>query len=172
MFQIRSAILEDCPGIAKTQVDSYRTAYVGLLPAAYLEHFTYPEQEQDWVEILSSNMQAILLVALSEEKQVAGYILASAKPDIFPGYDSEIIALHVQPPFQRKGIGRALISNATESLIARGCKSVMLWTLKGNKTHQWYEKLNGKWLAEKSDQIDGSAFTEIAYGWEEISALS
>ncbi len=171
MCQIRNAVLEDCSGIAKTQVDSYRTAYAGLFPPAYLEHFTYAEEEQDWVEILTTNTDDIVLVAISEEKQVVGYVLARAEPDIFPGYDSEIIALHVRQPFQGKGIGRQLLSHAIKALIARGCKSVMLWTLKDNRTRQWYEKLNGKLVGEKSYAVEGWEISEVAYGWEEITTL-
>lgn len=171
MYQIRNAILEDSLGIAKTQVDSYRRAYAGLFPVPYLEHFTYAEQEQDWIEILTSNTDDILLVAISPEKEVIGYILARAKPDIFPGYDSEIVALHVRQPFQGKGIGKALLSQAIKNLIARDCKSVMLWTLKNNKIRQWYEKLNGKLVGEKIYEVADWVIIEVAYGWEEISKL-
>jgi len=171
MYHIRNAILEDCPGIAKTQVDSYRTAYAGLFPTQYLEHFTYAEEEQDWIHMLTSNTEDIILVAIAQEKQVVGYILASAKPDIFPGYDSEIVALHVRQSFQGKGIGKALLSYAIKDLKARDCKSVMLWTLKNNKVRQWYEKLNGKFLGEKNYEVDDWVISEVAYGWEEISTL-
>jgi len=172
VYQIRNATREDCLGIAKVQVDSYRTAYVGAFPTPYLEHFTYAEEEQDWIQMLTSDTEDILLVAISQEKQVVGYILVKAKPDIFPGYDSEIAALHVRQSSQGKGIGKALLSNAIQNLTARGCKSVMLWTLKNNKVRQWYEKLNGKLLSEKTYEIDDWVINEVAYGWEEISALS
>ena len=171
MCQIRNAILDDCFGIAKTQVDSYRTAYAGLFPTAYLEHFTYAEEEQDWSQILTANTEDIILVAISEEKQVVGYVLARAKPDIFPGYDSEIVALHVRQPFQGKGIGRQLLGHAIKNLIGRDCKSVMLWTLKNNRARQWYEKLNGKLVGEKNYKVDDWVISEVAYGWEEITAL-
>jgi ribosomal protein S18 acetylase RimI-like enzyme len=171
MYQIRHAILEDCPGIAKTQVDSYRTAYAGLFPTPYLEHFTYAEEEQDWIRMLTSSTDDILLVATSQEKQIVGYVLARAKPDIFPGYDSEIVALHVRQSFQGKGIGRALLSQAIKDLMSRDCRSVMLWTLKNNKARQWYEKLNGKLLGEKDYEVDDWVIREVAYGWEEISTL-
>jgi len=171
MYKIRNAILEDCLGIAKTQVDSYRTAYAGLFPLPYLEHFTYAEEEQDWIQMLTSNTEDILLVAISQEREIVGYILARAKPDIFPGYDSEIVALHVRQSFQGKGIGKALLSHAIKNLIARDCKSVMLWTLQNNKTRQWYEKLNGKILGEKNYEVDDWVISEVAYGWGEISKL-
>ena len=47
----------------------------------------------------------------------------------------------------------------------------MLWTLKGNPVRQWYERLDGKVLGEKSYQIDDWDIVEIAYGWETIATL-
>jgi ribosomal protein S18 acetylase RimI-like enzyme len=171
MHLIRPAVLEDSAGLAKVQVDSYRSAYAGLLPKAYLEAFTYEEQQQDWLELLGAGTNDILLVAISVEKQVTGYALAKAKLGIYPGYDSEIVALHVRQAFQRHGIGRALMSKAIESLQERGCKSVMLWTLKNNTTRRWYERLDGKLLGEKNYKINDLDVTEVAYGWENITAL-
>jgi ribosomal protein S18 acetylase RimI-like enzyme len=171
MVQIRHATVEDCLGLAETQVDSYRTAYAGLLPASYLERFTYAEQEQDWIDMLTSGTEDILLVARSAGEPVIGYVLARARPDIFPGYDSEIIALHVRQPFQGRGIGKALLQKAVEHLIARDCRSVMLWTLKGNRMRRWYERLNGTLLGEKSYQIEDRIIREVAYGWEDITVL-
>jgi ribosomal protein S18 acetylase RimI-like enzyme len=171
VYHIRNAIPDDCLGIAKVQVDSYRSAYSGLFPPAYLEHFTYAEEEQDWSQLLASGSEDILLVAVSQEDQVIGYVLARAKPDIFPGYDAEIIALHVIPSFKGKGIGRALFGKAVETLIARGCQSVMLWTLKRNPIRRWYENLNGKMIGEKNYEVDDWIINEVAYGWEDISML-
>lgn len=171
MYQIRNATLKDCSGIAKTQVDSYRTAYAGLFPIAYLEHFTYEEQEQDWIELLSSDTNDILLVAISEENQVIGYVLARAQPDIFPGFDAEIIAMHVRQPFQKKGVGKALLDNAIKGLKTSDCKSVMLWTLRENRARQWYEKLGGQLIGEKNYEVDDWTINEVAYGWKEIATL-
>jgi L-amino acid N-acyltransferase YncA len=104
MIRIRKALAEDCPGIAQVQVDSYRTAYVGLFPEPYLAQLTYEEQAQDWQAWLETNADDLLLVALSADNQVIGYVLARAQPDIYPGYDAEILALHVKLPYQGSGI--------------------------------------------------------------------
>jgi len=42
---IRPANLADCAGLARVQVDSYRSAYTGIQPPEYLDHFTSVEQE-------------------------------------------------------------------------------------------------------------------------------
>jgi ribosomal protein S18 acetylase RimI-like enzyme len=126
MHQIRQAVLSDSRAIARVQVDSYRTAYAGLFPRSYLDRFTYEEQEQDWLELLTTNTDDVLLVAVSTGEKVIGYVLARAKPEIYPGYDSEILALHVRQEFQLGGAGKALLQTAVEQLEKRGCKSVML----------------------------------------------
>lgn len=171
MFIVRSATLKDCTGIARTQVDSYRTAYAGLFSQPYLDHFTYDEEEQDWRDLLSADFNDILLVAVSPEDQILGYLLARAEPDSYPGYDAEVIALHVNRSQQGQGIGKALLRNAVEQLIERKCQSVMLWTLSGNKVRQWYAQLGGKIIDEKSQQVDDWTVYEVAYGWEDITRM-
>ncbi|NTW01703.1 MAG: GNAT family N-acetyltransferase [Oscillochloris sp.] len=172
MYHIRTAMRDDCLDIAHTQVDSYRTAYAGLFPQPYLDHFTYAEQEQDWVDMFTTGTEDMLLVALSPEHHVVGYILARAQPEVFPGYDAEIVALHVRTSFQKRGIGTALLHQAVQHLLARGCRSVMLWTLKDHRARQWYEKLNGTLVGEKSYEVDDWTVHEVAYGWSELAMLS
>jgi hypothetical protein len=53
-LNIRKATIVDSAGLARVQVDSYRTAYAGIFPPAYLDHFTYEEQEQDYRNLLTS----------------------------------------------------------------------------------------------------------------------
>jgi GrpB-like predicted nucleotidyltransferase (UPF0157 family)/ribosomal protein S18 acetylase RimI-like enzyme len=170
-YEIRQATVEDCPGLAQVQVDSYRTAYAGLFPEPYLARFSYEEQEQDWREWLTTGGEDSLLVAVSNEGRVLGYVLARADRDLLPGYDAEIVALHVRESLQRKGIGKALLGRAVEELETRGCGSVMLWTLKGNRVRRWYRRLGGKVVGEKSVRVEDWDIVEIAYGWEKLSAL-
>lgn len=170
-YRIRPAVRADCRGIAEVQVDSYRATYAGLFPRAYLARFTYDEQEQDWIELLAASPDDILLVATVGE-QVAGYILARAGVNSQLRFDAEIIAIHVRRPAQGQGIGRALLRHASAALQSRGCRSVMLWTLAGNPNRRWYERLQGKLVGEKCFEVEGWDIVEVAYGWDDIAALS
>jgi ribosomal protein S18 acetylase RimI-like enzyme len=115
MVRIRKARLADCPGLARVQVDSYRKAYAGLFPETYLAQFLYKEQVQDWQTWLTANADDLLLVVVSDT-QVIGYLLARAQQDIYPGYDAEILAMHVRRSHQGTGVGRALLREAVEKL--------------------------------------------------------
>ncbi len=165
MVIIRPARPTDCRGIAEVQVNSYRTAYAGIFPPSYLAAFTVAEQEQDWQNWLADHPNDILLLAVTPEEEVVGYILARAEPNIYPGYDAEILALHVMPAAQHKGIGQALWQKAVADLHELGACSFMLWTVKNNPVRNWYEGLQGKLIAEKSYPADGWEIEEVAYGW-------
>ncbi len=171
MLTIRPALPADCAALAQVQVNSYRTAYAGLFPPEYLEHFSLAEQEQDWLTLLAERPEDILLVAETAEKEIIGYTLAIAAREVFPDYDAELVALHVKRGYQRGGAGKALVRRAVELLAERGAQSVMLWTLKGNPIRKWYERLGGEFLGEKQDTIQGWTVVEVAYGWEDIGLL-
>jgi ribosomal protein S18 acetylase RimI-like enzyme len=165
---IRLARVEDSAGLAHVQVDSYRTAYAGIMPQDYLDHFTYEEQEQDWRDLLSAEMDDVLLVAETGAGEIVGYALGRAKGDIAP-YDSELVALHVRCPHQRQGIGRQLVAAMARSLQQRGCASLMLWVLQENRARGFYERLGGQLLDESKQS--GAGPLEVAYGWPAIERL-
>ncbi len=169
--QIRPAAAADCAGLAAVQIASYRTAYADFFPPAYFAHMTAAEQTQEWRDWLIDRPEDVLLTAVSPNQTVLGYVLARAQADIHPGYDAEIMALHVRQADQRQGLGRALLRAAAQALHARGCRSAMLWTLRDNPVRAWYERLGGQLVGEKVYEVDGRLITEVAYGWPDIHPL-
>lgn len=174
-MNIRQATLEDSAGIAHVQVDSYRTAYAGIFPQSYLEHFTYEEETQDWRDLLSGASADVLYVAETETGEIVGYALGRLGLTDIPPYDSELVALHVRRAYQRQGIGQRLIAAVATRLQQEGCNSLMLWTLAQNPSRGLYERLGGQWLGEK-DWGGNEEFAvdvqEVAYGWSSIAPLA
>jgi ribosomal protein S18 acetylase RimI-like enzyme len=171
---IRPAVLKDCAGLAQVQVDSYRSAYAGLLPQEYLDRFSYSEQESDWRELLQGDIEDVLLVAVDEQDQVIGYALGRPGMSDVPPYDSELVSLHVRQEKQGQGTGRALIAAMAGALRQRGCLSLMLWVLKENRwARALYERLGGRLVSEKTTLLGEGDFSaqEVAYGWQEIQDL-
>jgi GNAT superfamily N-acetyltransferase len=172
-MEIRQAYKNDSAAIAKVQVESYRTAYKDIFPPAYLEHFTYQEQEQDWYELLSSDYHEVLYVALVNEKIIA-YALSTCNEDEDFSFESELVALPVLEKQQRKGIGRALFAAVARSLQALGNNSLFLWVAAKNRARAFYDKLGGELVAEKpwvNNSYFGTNIFEIAYGWHDIRSL-
>jgi GNAT superfamily N-acetyltransferase len=171
-MRIRLARVEDCAGLAHIQVDSYRSAYAGLLPAPYLAHFSYEEQEQDWRDLLSAPTGDLVLVAETETGELAGYALGRPEAER-TDYDGELAALHVRRNWQRRGIGRRLMVTMAGQLHGQGCTSLMLWVMAGSPARGFYEKLGGQPAGQKCWRIDEFDLdvVEVAYGWREIEVL-
>lgn len=171
---IRRATVADSAGIARVQVDSFRTAYAGILPPAYLANFTYEEQASDWRIWMTQHPEDLLYVAVGPAGEVVGYALARPDAEAVTGFTSELVALHVRRSHQGRGIGRRLIATTAKLLRNAGYPSIMLWTLGPNPARAWYERLGGRWLAEKpwdGNEEFSLTMTEVAYGWPDIDAL-
>jgi GNAT superfamily N-acetyltransferase len=173
-MMIRPAKYEDSSGIARVQVDSYQTAYAGIFPSAYLDHFTYEEQTQDWQEILSSETTDKILVSTDPADKIVAYALGRPFISDLPPYDSERVALHVRPEYQKQGIGKRLIATIAEALSESGCQSLFLWVLARNPACQFYEKLGGERITEKPWQNNAyfkTEIVEVAYAWCDLHHL-
>jgi len=151
-MQIRQAKVKDSAGLARVQVDSYQTAYAGLLPQPYLDRFTCTEQEQDWRDLLSCELNDIVYVAETDAGEIVGYALGRPGVSDVSPYDGELVALHVRRSHQRRGIGRRLVAAIAAQLQRRGCTSLMLWVLGENSSRLFYERLGGSvdWRAGKA----------------------
>ena len=169
---IRSASPADAAALAHIQVDSYRTAYAGIVPADFLAQFSYEEQTQDWRDLLGQPTDQIFLVAQSPDGELMGYVLGRAGQTDLANYDSELAALHVRQRHQRQGVGRALFAAVAERLWQRGCQSLELSVLVGNPAYAFYERLGGVRLGERTLSLDADVTVQEAlYGWPNIETL-
>jgi GNAT superfamily N-acetyltransferase len=175
VVNIRAAKAQDSAALAQIQVNSYRTAYANILPQAYLDRFTYAEQEQDWRDLLSSGLDDVLTIAETSAGEIVGYALGRAGSTEIPPYDGELVAWHVRPSYQEQGTGRRLFLAVAKQLKHIGSASLMLWVLEKNPARVFYERLGGQVIGEK-DWGDNAAFgvvvKEVAYGWSDIDQLA
>jgi GNAT superfamily N-acetyltransferase len=171
-WRIREAAIEDSSALARVQLGSWRTAYAELLPADYLAHFTHQEQAQDWRDLLSAEKHDLLYVAETGAGDIAGYALGAAEPTWDGPFTCELVSLHVLRPYQRQGVGRALIAAVAGELKRQGHTSLMLWVLAGNPRRAFYERLGGRLLGEQQKEIWYHTIArEVAYGWDDIGRL-
>lgn len=170
-WKIRKAIPSDAAAIAKVQVESYQTAYFGLLPDEFLANFTLQEQEADWLLWCDNHPKDILLVAVNSKDKIVGYAL-NRKLDEFKDV-GEILALHVTPSLKKNGVGKQLLSHSCLHLRENGCNSVILWTLINNPSRGFYEYLHGDLVEEKEWIIEELEFLtkEVCYRWDNLIPL-
>ena len=79
--------------------------------------------------------------------------------------EAELYAIYLHPSRWDRGIGRALLQRAEESMRSSGFREAVLWVLAGNERGERFYRAAG-WEHDggsKLDQFQGAAVTELRY---------
>ncbi|MGH2499234.1 MAG: GNAT family N-acetyltransferase [Candidatus Limnocylindria bacterium] len=167
---MRDATPDDAAAIRRVQVDTWRVAYLHLLPAEVLDSLSYDDSM--WRRILSERRADGAVFVIERDRHVIGFVSVGPERTADPVHRGEIYAIYVLPGHQRKGIGRELMRRGAEALAARGIGSLLLWVLRENAAGRaFYERLGGRRLREKQERLHGVEVVEVAYGWEDTAPL-
>ena len=167
---IRTDILDDAQGIAHVQVETWRTAYRGVIADAFLDTMSEDERRSHWSEILKRPEQATF-VAEVECHGIIGFANGGPEREGREDFRGELFGLYVLPERHGQGIGRQLVATFAQWLLNSGFESMMVWTLADNPFRRFYEHLGGKLFFEKDIEIGEQKLVEVAYGWDDLGAL-
>ena len=171
-MQIRPARPEDAAGIARVHVDSWRTTYRGLIPAAYLASLSYERREAMWRRrIQEAALTSMVFVAEGPAGEIVGFAAAGPERSGDPVYAGEVPAIYLLEAYQHRGIGRHLMRAVADHLAAHGMETMLLWVLAANPARQFYEALGGRPVRSHAIDIGGVTLDEIAYGWTDLAPL-
>lgn len=167
---IREAAVTDIPGIARVHVETWRSAYRGIISDDYLKSLSYTQIEQFCTNTISDKNSVVFgFVAEDETEGIVGFAAAGPERTGNPDYKGELYAAYVLEAQQRKGIGRALVVAVTGRLLAMGITSLLVWVLKDNPCRRFYERIGGKLTGERLIDLGGVKYPEVAYGWADIN---
>ena len=163
---VRPARLEDAPAIAEVHVASWRQAYRGTLPEAYLDSLSVAEKERDASELIQSPPgPRHRLLVLERGGRILGF--AATGPAVSEGAESlgELLAIYLRPSAWGQGLGRLLMAQALATLQNDGFGERILWVLERNtRARQFYE--SGAWTADGGTRTQwhgGIALREVRY---------
>ncbi len=170
MAFIRPAAPDDAEGIARVHMDAWLTTYRGLMPDDVLDSLSLDAQKQRWDASLRQPRRTSTVVAV-EGSELVGF--ASFGPELGNDrrYQGELYAIYILEQHQRKGIGRLLMRAAAQGLLQWHFPNMMLWVLSSNPAKDFYEKLGGKHLRDRSVEFHGALLDESAFGWTDLSCL-
>jgi ribosomal protein S18 acetylase RimI-like enzyme len=168
---LRYATVEDAPELARILVGTNRETFHGLVPDAWLDDPTLEESERNWRRAIGSELEEgeFLLVAENTEGTMLGFAMAGGKT----GRDAEreLNVLMVDTPWQRRGIGRMLVSEVAAKLKQRGIQSLLVGVQCDNPNRQFYERLGAKQIGSKPLNWAGYTTEEILLRWDAIDEL-
>lgn len=166
---IRPATLTDAYCISRVQVETWRSAYRGIVPDAYLAGLSTEQRALRWRERLSTS-ERILVAELNGE--VVGFVSGGAVHEQFEGYDAELHAIYLLERSQRTGIGTNLLIELARRLDEAGFKSMLVWLFEANRASRFYEKLGAARIGAKEREIGGVRLPLLAYGWSHLKRIS
>lgn len=164
---IRKASLKDTGAISRVHVDSWRETYHQILPAEFLKGLSYDDWEKIWKSVLSDPSVDVHVVE-EHNGSVGGFVAVGPLREVIEGFDGELYAIYLLTRLQGRGYGKRLFETGVRSLIEDGLKSMALWVLRDNPTCGFYERLGGSIVGEKTIQIGGQHYVEVAYGGKRL----
>ena len=171
MIVIRNAATADAAGIARVHVDTWRSAYRGIVPEEYLASLSHDQRVISWGKFLGAMPpRQHVLVALDDTEQVVGFSNAGGNRSVEYAHDGEVVAIYLFEEHQGRGIGRRLLQASINRLAADGFRQMLVWVLADNHACRFYERMGGQVIGEKMTEIGGKALKELAYGWDDLSS--
>lgn len=173
-IRIRGARPADAGAMARVHVDSWRTAYDGIVPADYLAGLSYASRESWWEQVLATERPGVMnFVAETGRGDIVGLAGAGPEREANPTYRAELYVIYLLAEYQRQGLGRRLFATVVQGLLRGGFNSLLVWVLKDNLgACLFYESVGGKQVGCKTITIGGADLVEVSYGWRDIGDLA
>jgi len=161
---VRPARLGDADDVAALHVRAWQAGYRGLLPDDYLAGLRPAERAARYTFDTRDPAGPMTLVAV-RDGAIVGFATTGGHDD---GSEpvGELMALHVDPPSWRTGIGSALVAAARQALSDRGFGRAVLWVLSGNDRAERFYRGDG-WThdgARRRAEVWGIEIDELRYG--------
>lgn len=150
-IELVPATSEDADLLATLHADSWRHAYIGLIPDDYLRHHAHAERLATWrARMLDGAEGPLAVTILRVDGRPAGF--SCLMPLAEPGYGIYLDNLHVLPAFHGMGLGKRLMHHCAARVAAEWPgKPLFLYVLDGNEqARTFYRRLEG----EESDRFD------------------
>ena len=168
MFRIRKAGVDDAGLIAKIQVETWRSAYQGIVPPEVFDSLSYEGRNEYWQDMLSREVaDRVFLVAEEGEHGIVGFCVCGDNRDPDSEFACELYAIYVLQAHQGQGIGRALFESCKTWALGRGMAPMIVWVLKDNPYRRFYGALGGEVVSERTISIGEAELCEVAYGWRD-----
>ena len=170
--KLRPARPGDAAAIARVHVETWRAAYAGVVPDAYLVAMTESKQALQWNHTIRSAVAPEVVLVAESSDLPGGRIVgfgSCGRARKRPGM-GEVFTLYVAPDWQGRGIGRRLLHGLLAKLKAGGLNEALVWVLSDNPARFFYEAMGGRRVAERHEPFAGVRLEEAAYAWDDLGA--
>lgn len=163
-IDIRRAEPQDATSIADVHHESWKGAYVGIIPHKALSSMLSRRGSRWWADAIR-RAASVLVIEIGGE--VVGYATLGRNRARELPQEGEIYELYVRPEYQGIGLGTRLFAAAREKLAAHGLAGLVVWALEENDNAvDFYARAGGRDIAEGVEVFDAKALRKVAFVWE------
>jgi ribosomal protein S18 acetylase RimI-like enzyme len=166
-LSVRTARPDDAAALARIYIDSWQDTYAGVISHALLSAMSHKSHTARWQAAIKG--PGTVLVAEDARLGAIGLCSLGAARDGGAGFDGEIYTLYVDPAFQGRGTGRALLTGAFESFKDRNLRSCLIWAHARNNACFFYEAMGGRRVATRTTRLMGELTPEVGFGWKRLA---
>jgi ribosomal protein S18 acetylase RimI-like enzyme len=166
VITVRLAGAADADAIGRVQVESWSAAYTGLMPDEAVAGFDVESRQRQWREWLGDTSRPGSATFVVEDGgEVVGFASVGASSDEEAEAEAQLYSIYLHPSCWDRGIGRALLQRAEESMRSSGYRRGVLWVLEGNERAERFYRAAG-WEQDggrKVEEFQGATVTEVRY---------
>ncbi len=169
-ISIRKAKNSDLNGIIRAHVETWKTAYKGVVPDNYIQGFVIRTQDKGWQNRLKNTIEEkIFYIAENNKNEIVGFAIGGLERSKHPNYKGELMGIYILKEYQRKGLGKSLTKKIVENLIDMNINTMLLWVLENNPYRAFYDALGGKVIDKKIHET--LKLPVVAYGYDNLTEL-
>ena len=166
----RNLTAEDADAVAALMTATWRSAYRGILPDAYLDERLADEKLAHWRRKLAALEPDDIVLGLEGEDGLEGFIAVWPDATLIDG--GFIDNLHARTDRWRRGIGRALMAGAAERMLAAGRRQAWLTVYPQNlRAVRFYESMGGQRGLTMASVTEGVTYAAAAYYWLDVEIM-
>jgi ribosomal protein S18 acetylase RimI-like enzyme len=167
---VRPADVEDAAAIARVHIDTWRTAYRGLLPDDFLAALDGAGYEDRWRRTLAGGPGRVYVA--EDGRQVVGFASGGPERAGEEGFSGELYAIYVLQESQGRGHGRRLVQAVARGLRESELPNMIVWVLGDNhQARHFYERLGGAYVRSQPITIGSALLREVSYGWRSLDDI-
>ena len=149
---IRTATVEDARAIAEIHVASWRWAYRGDMPEAFLKELDVDEREMRWRDKIQEAGTTVLVGTPDDVGPVGFSSSGPSRDDDARDGVGELYAIYLLQEATGTGLGRALLESSSAVLRDAGYRRVTAWVLESNeRARTFYERTGWAWDGSRSE---------------------
>ena len=167
---IRPADVGDASAIAHVHVETWRTAYRGLLPDDYLAALDEAGYAERWRRTLSAGTGRVYVA--EDAGHVVGFASGGHERAGEDGFSGELYAIYVLRSAEGRGHGGRLVQAVVQGLREMRLPDMIVWVLRDNHhARDFYERLGGVYVRSQPITIGSASLQEVSYGWRSLDDI-